>query len=76
VDGMSYTTRGKPVSVQVGGSVVVIIHRSGSACHNSLEIGTSGAAPCFIAAVWDSSANTFSSYAYNDNAIKISPFEP
>ena len=76
VDGVSYTSRGgKPMSVDVGGWYVVLIPRRGSACHNSLEIGTSNAAPCYTAAVWDRSANTFSSYAYNDYILKISPFE-
>jgi hypothetical protein len=77
VDGVSYTSRGgKPMSVDVGGWYVVLIPRSGAACHNSLEIGTSNAAPCYTAAVWDRSANTFSSYAYNDYVLKISQFEP
>ena len=77
VDGVSYTSRGgKPMSVDVGGWYVVLIPRRGSACHNSLEIGTSNAAPCYTAAVWDSSANTFSSNAYNDYVLKISQFEP
>ena len=77
VDGVSYTSRGgKPMSIDVGGWYVVLIPRRGSACHNSLEIGTSNAAPCYTAAVWDSSANKFSSYAYNDYILKISPFEP
>ena len=77
VDGVSYTSRGgKPMSIDVGGWYVVLIPRRGSACHNSLEIGTSNAAPCYTAAVWDSSANTFSSNAYNDYVLKISQFEP
>lgn len=77
VDGVSYTSRGwKPMSVDIGGGYVVLIPKSGGACHNSLEIGTSNAAPCYTAAVWDRSANTFSSNAYNDYVLKISQFEP
>ena len=76
VDGVSYNSRGwKPMSVDTGSGFVVLIPKSGGACHNSLEIGTSNAAPCYAVAVWDSSASTFSSYAYNDYALAISEFE-
>ena len=37
VDGVSFTTRGKPVSVQVGDDYVVLIHRGNLACHNGSE---------------------------------------
>ena len=62
VDGVSYTAWGwKPVSVQVGDSYVVLVPRSGGGCHNSVDIGLSNVAPCYTAAVWDSSRSTFNS---------------
>ena len=77
VDGVSYTAWGwKPVSVQVGDSYVVLVPRSGGACHNSLEIGISNADPCYIAAVWDSSRNTFNSASSSQYVLTISEFEP
>ena len=42
VDGVSYTAWGwKPVSVQVGDSYVVLVQRSGGACHICIVILTS-----------------------------------
>ena len=77
VDGVSYTSRGwKPMSVDVGGGYVVLIPKSGGACHNSLEIGISNADPCYIAAVWDSSRNTFNSASSSQYVRTISDFEP
>jgi len=77
VDGVSYTSRGwKPMSVDIGGGYVVLIPKSGGACHNSLEIGISNADPCYIAAVWDSSRNTFNSASSSQYVLTISEFEP
>jgi hypothetical protein len=76
VDGVSYTTRGKPVSVQVGDRYVVLIPRSGGGCHNSADIGLSNAALCYTAAVWDSSRNTFNSASSSQYVLTISDFEP
>ena len=77
VDGVSYTAWGwKPVSVQVGDSYVVLVPRSGGACHNSLEIGTSNADPCYTVAAWDSFLQTFNSPASSQYVLTISDFEP
>ena len=77
VDGVSYTSRGwKPMSVDIGGGYVVLIPKSGGACHNSLEIGISNADPCYTAAVWDSSRNTFNSASSSQYVLTISEFEP
>jgi len=77
VDGVSYTSRGwKPMSVDVVGGYVVLIPKSGGACHNSLEIGTSNADPCYTAAAWDSSRNTFNSASSSQYVLTISEFEP
>ena len=77
VDGVSYTSRGgKPMSVDVGGRYVVLIPRSGGGCHNSADIGLSNAAPCYTAAVWDSSRNTFNSASSSQYVLTISDFEP
>ena len=77
VDGVSYTAWGwKPVSVQVGDSYVVLVPRSGGACHNSLEIGTSNADPCYTVAGWDSFLKTFNSASSSEYVLTISEFEP
>ena len=77
VDGVSYTAWGwKPVSVQVDDSYVVLVPRSGGACHNSLEIGTSNADPCYTVAAWDSFLKTFNSASSSEYVLTISEFEP
>ena len=77
VDGVSYTAWGwKPVSVQVGDSYVVLVPRSGGACHNSLEIGTSNADPCYTVAACDSFLKTFNSASSSQYVLTISEFEP
>jgi hypothetical protein len=77
VDGVSYTAWGwKPVSVQVGDSYVVLVPKSGGACHNSLEIGTSNADPCYTVAAWDSYLQTFNSASSSQHVLTISEFEP
>jgi hypothetical protein len=77
VDGVSYTAWGwKPVSVQVGDSYVVVVPRSGGACHNSLEIGTSNADTCYTVAAWDSFLKTFNSASSSEYVLTISEFEP
>jgi hypothetical protein len=77
VDGVSYTSWGwKPVSVQVRDSYVVLVPRSGGACHNSLEIGTSNADPCYTVAAWDSFLQTFNSASSSHYVFTISEFEP
>ena len=77
VDGVSYTAWGwKPVSVQVGDSYVVLVPRSGGACHNSLEIGTSNADRCYTVAAWDSFLQTFNSASSSHYVFTISEFEP
>jgi len=77
VDGVSYTAWGwKPVSVQVGNSYVVLVPRSGGACHNSLEIGTSNADPCYTVAAWDSYLQTFNSASSSQYVLTINEFEP
>ena len=77
VDGVSYKYRGwKPMSVDVGGWYVVLIPTSGGGCHNSADIGLSNAAPCYTAAVWDSSRNTFNSASSSQYVLTISDFEP
>ena len=77
VDGVSYTSRGVEAmsSVQVG-EICRADSKSGGACHNSLEIGISNADPCYIAAVWDSSRNTFNSASSSQYVLTISEFEP
>lgn len=77
VDGVSYTSRGwKPLSVDTGSGFVVLVPRSGGGCHNSADIGLSNVAPCYTAAVWDSSLNTFNSAASSQYVLTISEFEP
>jgi hypothetical protein len=77
VDGVSYTAWGwKPASVQVGDSYVVVVPRSGGACHNSLEIGTSNVDPCYTVAAWDSYLQTFNSASSSQYVLTISEFEP
>ena len=77
VDGVSYTAWGwKPVSVQVGDSYAVLVPRSGGACHNSLDIGTSNADPCYTVAAWDSVLKTFNSASSSEYVLTISEFEP
>jgi hypothetical protein len=77
VDGVSYTSRGwKPLSVDTGSGFVVLVPRSGGGCHNSVDIGLSNVAPCYTAAVWDSSLNTFNSAASSQYVLTISEFEP
>ena len=76
VDGVSYTTRGKPVSVQVGDSFVVLIPRNNRACHNSIEASLSVGSPCYTAAAWDDELRTFNSPSSSEYVLKISPFEP
>ena len=77
VDGVSYTAWGwKPDSVQVDDSYVVLVPRSGGACHNSLEIGTSNADPCYTVAAWDSFLKTFNSASISEYVLTISEFEP
>ena len=77
VDGVSYTAWGwKPVSVQVADSYVVLVPRSGGACHNSLDIGTSNADPCYTVAAWDSFLKTFNSASSSEYVLTISEFEP
>ena len=77
VDGVSYTAWGwKPVSVQLGDRYVVLVPRSGAACHNSLEIGTSNADPCYTVAAWDSFLQTFNSASSSEYVLSISEFEP
>jgi hypothetical protein len=77
VDGVSYTSWGwKPEPVQVGDSYVVLIPRSGSACHNSLDIVTSNADTCYTVAVWDSFLQTFNSASSSQHVLTISEFEP
>ena len=62
--------------VDIGGGYVVLIPKSGGACHNSLEIGISNADPCYTAAVWDSSRSTFNSASSSQYVLTISEFEP
>ena len=77
VDGVSYTSRGwKPFSVDTGSGFVVLVPRSGGGCHNSVDIGLSNVAPCYTAAVWDSSINTFNSASSSQYVLTISDFEP
>ena len=77
VDGVSYAAWGwKPVSVQVGDSYVVLVPRSGGACHNSFEIGTSNADPCYTVAAWDGYLQTFNSASSSEYVLTISEFEP
>jgi hypothetical protein len=77
VDGVSYTSRGwKPLSVDTGSGFVVLVPRSGGGCHNSVDIGLSNVAPCYTAAVWDSSRSTFNSAASSQYVLTISEFEP
>ena len=77
VDGVSYTSRGwKPLSVDTGSGFVVLVPRSGGGCHNSVDIGLSNVAPCYTAAVWDSSISTFNSAASSQYVLTISDFEP
>ena len=77
VDGVSYTSRGwKPLSVDTGSGFVVLVPRSGSGCHNSVDIGLSNVAPCYTAAVWDSSISTFNSASSSQYVLTISDFEP
>ena len=64
------------MSVRHGERYVVLIPRGGLACHNSADIGLSNAAPCYTAAVWDSSHNTFNSASGSHYVLKISEFEP
>ena len=61
VDGVSFATRGKPVSVNVGGDYVVLIHRGNLACHNGSERSLMVGSPCYTAAAWDDELNTFNS---------------
>ena len=75
VDGVSYTAWGwKPVSVQVGDSYVVLVPRSGGACHNSLEIGTSNADPCYTVVAWDCFLQAFNSASSSQYVLTISDF--
>jgi hypothetical protein len=77
VDGVSYTAWGwKPVPIRVGDNYVVLVPRSGGACHNSLEIGTSNADPCYTVAAWDSFLQTFNSASSSQYVLTISEFEP
>jgi len=76
VDGVSFTTRGKPVSAQVGDDYVVLINRGNLACHNgnarSLVVGS----PCYTAAAWDDELKTFNSPSSSELVLTISYFEP
>jgi hypothetical protein len=77
VEGVSYSSwGGKPVSVQNGDRYVVLIPRGGLACHNSVDIGLSNAAPCYTAAVWDSTHKTFNSASSSQYVLTIREFEP
>ena len=76
VDGVSYTTRGKPVSVQVGDSYVVLIPRNGHACNNSSEVSLWGGSPCYTVAAWDDEVKTFNSSTSSELVLQISRFEP
>ena len=53
-----------------------LIPKSGGACHNSVDIGLSNAAPCYTAAVWDGSLSTFNSASSSQYVLTISDFEP
>ena len=55
---------------------VVLVPRSGGACHNSLEIGTSNADRCYTVAAWDSFLQTFNSASSSQHVLTISEFEP
>jgi hypothetical protein len=76
VDGVSFTTRGKPVSVQVGDDYVVLIYRGNLACHNGSERSLMVGSPCYTAAVWDDELNTFNSPSSSELVLGISEFEP
>ena len=64
------------VSLGLGDSYVVLVPRSGGACHNSLDIGTSNADPCYTVAAWDSYLQTFNSASSGQYVFTISEFEP
>ena len=53
-----------------------LIPKGGGACHNSVDIGLSNAAPCYTAAVWDRSLSTFNSASSSQYVLTISDFEP
>jgi len=76
VDGVSYTTRGKPTSVQVGDSYVVLIPRNGRACNNSREVSLWGGSPCYTVAAWDDEQQTFNSLSSSELVLTVSDFEP
>ena len=77
VEGVSYYSwGGKPVSVQHGERYVVLIPSGGLECHNSAEVVLSNVAPCYTAAVWDSSRNTFNSASSSKYVLTISDFGP
>jgi len=76
VDGVSFTARGKPVSVEVGDDYVVLIHRGNLACHNGSERSLMVGSPCYTAAVWDDELKTFNSPSSSHYVFTISEFEP
>ena len=76
VDGVSFTTRGKPVSVRVGDDYVVLIHRGNLACHNGSERSLMVGSPCYTAAAWDDELNTFNSPSGSELVLGVSEFEP
>ena len=76
VDGVSFTTRGKPVSVKVGDDYVVLIHRGNLACHNGSERSLMVGSPCYTAAAWDDELNTFNSPYSSELVLGVSKFEP
>jgi len=76
VDGVSFTTRGKPVSVRVGDDYVVLIHRGNLACHNGSERSLMVGSPCYTAAAWDDELNTFNSPSSSELVLGVSKFEP
>ena len=75
VDGVSFTTRGKPVSVRVGDDYVVLIHRGNLACHNGSERSLMVGSPCYTAAVWDDELKTFNSPSSSELVLTVSDFE-
>ena len=76
VDGVSFTTRGKPVSIQVGDDYVVLIHRGNLACHNGSERSLMVGSPCYFVAAWDDELKTFNSPSSSELVLGVSEFEP
>jgi hypothetical protein len=75
-DGVSFTTRGKPVSVKVGDDYVVLIYRDNLACHNGSERSLMVESPCYTASAWDDELKAFNSPSSSELVLTISDFEP